>query len=186
MFEDAFNAETFDVDAVLDQLEKEPLVLRADLESVKSTIVSLNAIRIGEAGLNAHRQELLKRVPDISQYASFPINSIEIIDLAYLSAATQHEFALFRSKKEDILFHGDSGECNFPENLEFLLENHKCRLEAHSHPDYPDIIPSASDRALLRRIGQKESVIVSWYTGQSLTFSADMFEDLTKSQKEEK
>jgi len=77
------------------------------LDSSKSTQTSLQAIREGNAGLNAHRQTMLDRVPEIGDFASFRYESLELIDLAYLTARTGHEFAILRGKDVDILFHGE-------------------------------------------------------------------------------
>ena len=81
------------------------------LESSRSTRISLEAIREGDAGLNPHRQSMLNRVPEIGDSATFKHESLELIDLAYLTAKTGHEFAILRGKDLDILFHGDSRHC---------------------------------------------------------------------------
>lgn len=105
----------------------------------------------------------------------FERESIEIKDLAYLSALTRHEFALLRSKSNDILFHGNSNGCTFTDDLETLLKCGKMELIAHSHPDIEKIIPSSKDRRFLKEIGQEKSIIISWYTGQQVEFYADEF-----------
>ena len=74
------------------------------LLSSRSLQISLEAIRSGNAGLNAHRQEMLNRVPATGDWSRFDINTVELRDLAYLTAKTGDEFALLRGKKEDILF----------------------------------------------------------------------------------
>lgn len=172
-----------DQETMIDYSEISNLKLEAVLSSSKSTRTSLEAIRIGEAGLNKHRQMLLNRVPEPGDFASFPLNKIEIKDLAYLSASQNHEFALLRGKKNDILFHGKEYECNFNEDLEELLINGKFELVAHSHPDKDKIIPSSNDRECIKKLNQKESQIISWYTGEIYTFHADEFEDLLNSEK---
>ena len=73
--------------------------------------ISLQAVRSGKAGLDAHRQSMLNRVPEIGDWASFKYEFIMLKDLAYLTAKTGDEFALLRGKKEDILFHGDPISC---------------------------------------------------------------------------
>jgi len=158
-------------------LEDEYLILSGSINSAKSTQVALNALRLGEAGLNAHRQNLLNRTPVTDSFASFPRNSIEIEDLAYLSAHENHEFALLRGKRNDILIHGEHSKVNFDEDLEALLLQGKYELIAHSHPDI-EITASREDREFLRKIGQKSSVIISWYTGNMIKFYADPYEDL--------
>lgn len=158
-------------------MEKDFFGLSESLSSAKSTQIALKALRFGEAGLNAHRQNLLNRVPETDTFASFQRGSIEIEDLAYLSAHEDHEFALLRGKKNDILIHGEHSKVNFDEDLEALLLQGKYELVAHSHPDI-DLMASAEDRDFLQYIGQKSSVIISWYTGNMIEFFADPYEEL--------
>ena len=75
-------------------MERDYFGLSDSINSAKSTQIALNAIRFGEAGLNVHRQNLLNRVPVTGSFASFPKDSIEIEDLAYLSAHEDHESEL--------------------------------------------------------------------------------------------
>lgn len=160
----------------LRNLTESDLSLSSSLASNKSTQISLEAIRIGNAGLTKRRQMMLNRVPEPGQYASFEKGSIEILDLAYLSAKEGHEFALIRGKKNDILMHGTATGCDFNSDFEDAFMNGKMELIAHSHPDYDKIIPSKDDRDFLRKIHQKSSIIISWYTGRQIEFSADEFE----------
>lgn len=152
--------------------------LASPLASEASTIRSLLSIREKRDGLNEHRQSLLNRVPERETFASFRVNTIEDRDLAYLSAATGDEFALLRGKNEDILYHGTQYHCHIEKSdtLMELLESHKFRLETHTHPDHGQITPSHDDRAFIRSIGQKDSKIVSSYTGQVQVFTSNMFE----------
>ena len=64
------------------------------LSSTSSMRTSLKAIYNGEAGLNERRKQLLNRVPNSHDWAAFEYHSISIKGIAYLSAATHHEFAL--------------------------------------------------------------------------------------------
>ncbi len=154
--------------------------LSSPLASEESTRISLESIREQRDGLNKHRQSLLDRVPERETFASFKVNSIEDKDLAYLSAATGDEFALFRGKNEDILYHGTRYHCHIEKSdvLMGLLESHKVRLEAHTHPDRERIIPSFDDRDFIKSIGQKNSKIVSSYTGKVIVFSDNVYNDL--------
>jgi hypothetical protein len=153
------------------------VILASSLASVRSIQISLESIRLGEAGLTKRRENLLNRVPNEGDYASFKKDSITIEDLAYLSAQEGHEFALLRSKSNDILLHGNGTGCTFTDDLEVLLVQGRMELVAHSHPDVDHIIPSSEDRDFLKSIGQKKSVIISWYTGRQLEFYADEFEE---------
>ena len=146
------------------------------LASTHSRMLSLQEIRNGNAGLNAHRQSMLDRVPEIGDWAAFRLNSLELIDLAYLSAKTGHEFAILRGKNEDILFHGTAKSCNFLETLYSLLLTHKVTILGHSHPGEPIPYPSQDDRDALNKIGQKKSYVVSGMTGIIVEFTADRYE----------
>ena len=150
------------------------------LASTASMRTSLEAIRNGDAGLNEKRKLMLQRVPDPGDWAAFRLNHICNKDLAYLSAATHNEFALIRGKDLDILFHGTLGECAIPEDIIAALKTGKYTLVCHSHPDYEMIIPSAEDRYFLKCIGQKESTIISYITGEEQRFSIDFYKDFLK------
>ena len=156
----------------------EDIIKIVQLDSSKSIQTSLQAIREGNAGLNAHRQSILNRVPDIGDFASFRFEALELIDLAYLTAMTGHEFAILRGKDVDILFHGDRVHCQFVEALADMLVAHKLFILGHSHPGEDDPIPSRGDREALKKIGQKRSTIVSARTGKMREFGPDEFEML--------
>ncbi len=157
---------------------KEELIIASSLASARSIRISLESIRLGEAGLTKRRENFLNRVPNEGDYAAFKKDSITIEDLAYLSAQEGHEFALLRSKSSDILFHGNATGCTFTDDLEALLIQGRMELVAHSHPDMDHIIPSREDRDFLKAIGQRKSVIISWYTGRQVEFYADVFEEM--------
>lgn len=139
---------------------------------------SLEAIRHGDAGLTERRKSILNRVPKSNDWAAFERESVSTKDIAYLSAATSHEFALLRGKKKDIVFHGVDRHCNFNDDLLELSRIGKLRLVAHTHPDYEDILPSSEDRRFLRYINQEDSLIVSYITGNEKRFSAYFFKDV--------
>ena len=148
------------------------------LASTKSTQKSLEAIRIGKAGLDKHRKKILERVPDVGDWAKFNRDSLELKDLAYLTAITGDEFALLRGKREDILFHGDYRCCRFNEILFDMLKNGKLELIGHSHPGEDNPEPSTDDREVLKEIKQKHSQIISGRTGRISDFDPNQFDDL--------
>ena len=140
--------------------------------------MSLQAIRNGKAGLDPHRQSILDRVPAQGDWAKFEPGSIELKDLAYLTAKTGDEFAFLLGKKEEILFHGDPVNCNFVGLLGEMLMAHKLEIVGHSHPAEEIPIASSNDRLALKRIGQAKSTIISAKTGMCTEFSQNEFEDL--------
>ena len=153
-------------------MENEFIVHLASTESYKK---SLQLIREKKAGLDQHRINILNRVPNTGDWANFPNNSITIRDLAYISAFTEHEFALFRGK-EDYVLHGEALRCNITDELFSLVKEKHLKLVAHSHPDHDIIIPSLDDRKFLKLIGQKNSVIISFITGQEVTYGSNLFD----------
>lgn len=146
------------------------------MSSSSSTRTSLKAVYDGEAGLSERRKNLLARVADSDSWAEFEKDSITTKDLAYLSAATHHEFALLRGKRQDILFHGTKYHCDITDDMIELLKRGKLYLVAHTHSDYGVIVPSADDYRFLQQIGQKKSLVVSYITGEELEFNDNMFE----------
>lgn len=146
------------------------------IASSKSTRVSLAGIRIGRYDLSEQRKNLLSRVPKSGDYVRLSLNSLEVMDLAYLSAKTGDEFAILRSKKEDVLFHGTATSCVFDGELEEDIRNHKYELIAHSHPGEEEPEPLLEDRLFLKEINQYSSFVVSGRTGRVTEFTSDLFE----------
>ena len=138
--------------------------------------VSLTFIRDGRGGLDSRRQNMLNRVPNPGDWASFDLDHLEMNDLAYLTAKTNHEFAILRGKNEDILFHGDSRHCSFDEELSKGLLNKQLHLYGHSHPGEEEPKPSQQDRNVLIGIGQSSSKLISGRTGMETTYTADLFD----------
>ena len=146
------------------------------LASTKSFQISLASVREHHDGLNQHRSELFNRLPKVGDWGKFPVDSITMKDLAYLTAYTGHEFALLRGKREDILFHGERTRCRFDDILVDMLMSGKLLLVGHSHPGEEMPVPSPDDRETLRKIGQKKSKLISGYSGIEVEFTGDVFE----------
>lgn len=147
-----------------------------ELQSGQSMRVSLETIRRGGGGLDEHRASMLRRVPDVGNWANFPREHLTTKDLAYLTAKTGHEFAILRGKHEDILFHGASRSCSFCDTLEEMLLSKRLILFGHSHPG--EVMPVAfkEDRDVLRMIGQKTSRLISGLSGTEVEFGDSPFE----------
>ena len=95
--------------------------------------------------------------------------------MAYLSAATRNEFALFRSKREDILIRGNSRACDIIGDLGEEILSRKYEWVAHSHVDGGNLTASAADRETLRKLGQRKSIIVG-IDGEEIEFYQSPFE----------
>lgn len=119
---------------------------------------------------------MLNRVPEIGDFASFKHGSLEVKDLAYLTAKTGHEFTILRSKETDVLFHGGAYECEFPAVISEMMATRKLEIVGHSHPGEDDPIPSKADRIALKQIGQARSLVISGRTGRIREFGPDEFE----------
>lgn len=147
-----------------------------ELQSAQSLRVSLESIRRGDGGLDEHRAAMLRRVPEVGDWAKFPYGHLSMKDLAYLTAKTSHEFAILRGKREDILFHGTARRCLFEGVLEELLLSKRLMLFGHSHPGEIKPVASKEDRDVLRIIGQTTSRLISGQSGIEIQFSDDPFE----------
>lgn len=144
--------------------------------STRSTIVSLAGVRIGRYALSERRQNLFLRAPNPGDYVKLELNSLDLMDLAFLSARTGHEFAILRSKHEDVLVHGQTTSCTFKGELYDGLKAHKYELLGHSHPGEDEPEPSREDREFLKIIGQKSSTVISARTGRMVDYTEDLFE----------
>ena len=131
------------------------------IESTQSKIVSLKKVHEKKANLNAHRSGLLEKIPNIGDYGIFPKGHIDLEDLAFLTAATDCEFAWLSGKRDDILFHGERYRCSFDHKISEYLKTRKYSLYAHSHPDEDNPEPSVADRTTLEIIEQDQSMIIS-------------------------
>lgn len=144
--------------------------------STKSYKRSLLEIAAGKAGLDKRRKNILAQIRKPGEYHRYSQGEISIRDLSYLSAATGHEFALFRSKREDILVRGDSKSCNIVGEIGEEILNKHYKWIAHSHVDGGVLAASIADRKTLERLHQASSVIVG-IDGEETTFHQSLFED---------
>ena len=146
------------------------------LASSQSYKRSLEYVRNGKAGLSKARKALLERVPTENSWTSLKKERVSAKDIAFLSAYTKHEFAIWESKHDMILCHGSQYHCNLPDDIYDLLLSGKYELVAHTHVDMGELMASADDRRLLKAIGQKKSLIVS-IDGREKEFYQNMFDD---------
>lgn len=153
-------------------------VAMLELQSSQSMRVSLESIRRGDGGLDAHRTSILNRVPAPGDWARFEHEFLTMKDLAYLTAKTGHEFAILRGKREDILYHGEVRRCEFTGLLFDMLIDKRLCIYGHSHPGEETPTPSPQDRKTLEMIGQSQSRLISGLTGLEITYTADPFQIL--------
>ena len=152
----------------MDKIVESPLVL----SSTHSMQISLNMVKNGKAGLNAHRQMLLDKTPTEYKWAVFKKDILTMMDLAYLTAKTGDEFAILSGKKEDILFHGSKLNCDFENDsiIKEMLISHRYEIYGHSHPGENIPVPSLDDKRVLRELGQQKSRLISGMTGMCIEY----------------
>ena len=155
--------------------EKAQKEARYRLASSMSYKRSLEYVRNGKAGLSKARKALLDKVPDENTWTSVEKGKVSTKDIAFLSAHTKHEFAIWESKRDIILCHGSQYHCDLPDEIYDLLLSGKYKLVAHTHVDMGKLSASSDDRKLLKIIGQKKSLLVS-IDGREETFSQNMFD----------
>lgn len=143
--------------------------------NTKSYKRSLLDIAEGKAGLNKKRQNMLNRLNNSGDSYRCTKDTITNRDLAYLSAATKNEFALFRSKSEDIIIRGTSKSCDVIGELAEEILNKKYEWIAHTHVDKGILTPSQEDRETLKRLGQKKSILIG-IDGEEVIFYVSPFE----------
>lgn len=139
---------------------------------------SLLAISKGEAGLDARRTNILKKINKSNTYCRLEKDSISDRDMAYLSAACGDELALFRSKLEDVLLRGTYNECvstSFDKKLIVELQSGKFEWVSHTHTD-GTLMASDGDRETLKLLRQKRSKIITT-DGKTKYFSQSVFDD---------
>lgn len=142
--------------------------------STKSFVTSLKDINNGKAGLDKRRTNLLKRMPNTGDFLKLEKGSTSVRDLAYLSAATNNEFALFRSKRHDVLVRGDNRSCNIVGELYEEIINKGYEWIAHSHVDGGTLMPSIEDRNTLKKLNQESSIIIG-IDGREKEFDNNIF-----------
>lgn len=62
-------------------------------------------------------------------------------------------------------------------NQGYIINKDLAYLSAVTHPDHGYIEPSADDRDFLKYIGQKKSIIISYFTGYEMEFTSNIFDD---------
>lgn len=135
---------------------------------------SLADIAVGKAGLDKRRQNILSRMPNSGDYYKTEKNTVTKRDIAYLSAATGNEFALFRSKNNDIVIRGTRHACDIIGELGEEILKKKYEWVVHSHVDRGNLTASTADRETLIRLGQRKSSIVG-IDGEEIEFYQSLF-----------
>lgn len=120
-----------------------------------------NAINTFGVELNNRQKKLLDNLPDFDSRTTVPKESVNMADLAALTAETGHEFAMFTKNNERLIIRGNEKKVNIDVNSAKKLAGEGYRWSGHTHPGTEGICLQASDGdyAVLECFKQKTSVI---------------------------
>ncbi len=129
-----------------------------------------NAINIFGVELN-NRQ---KQLADFDSNVIVPKDSVNIADLAALTAETGHEFAMFTKSGNRLIIRGNTNMVNIDIEKANQLAKEGYRWSGHTHPgvDFNCLTASPGDKSILRCFPQNTSVIYN-SKGQYLTFDKE-------------
>ena len=94
-------------------------------------------------------------------------------DLAYLTAATGDEFALFKKKNKYLLYHGDPRSCKLINGLKERIKAENYYFVAHTHPGEEVPRSSTEDKKFLKWLGQQSSIVIGARTGEEKLYRYD-------------
>ncbi len=120
-----------------------------------------NAINIFGAELNNRQKSLLEKLPEFDSRVIVPRDSVNMSDLAALTAETGSEFAMFTRKGDRLVIRGNTNMVNIDIESAMQLAEDGYRWSGHTHPgmDFLAMQPSDGDYAILDCFRQETSVI---------------------------
>ena len=120
-----------------------------------------NAILMFGIDLNNRQKALLESLPDYDSRKVVPRDSVNMSDLAALTAYTGHEFAMFTKGNERLIVRGGKKNVNIDTLEAERLSADGYRWSGHTHPgiDFLSMQPSDGDYAVLACFKQTNSVI---------------------------
>ena len=127
------------------------------------TVGNPTAISYGLGELNAKQKTLLATLKADTDFTTVARVEVSPRDLAALTAATGDEFALFTNGSRRMVLRGNPQRVSIgPKQLSELINN-GWRWTAHTQPGMTagHTIASASDQAVLKAFGQKQSMILN-------------------------
>jgi hypothetical protein len=122
--------------------------------------------------LNTRQQSLLDSLPEYDSRVVVPKNSVNMADLAALTAKTGVEYAMFTKGNERLVVRGDCNTVNVDvaEAKELNAQGYRWSGHTHVSIEMHDLIASPEDDLVLRQFRQNTSVIYG-ANGKHLTFS---------------
>ncbi|MCM1365027.1 MAG: hypothetical protein NC122_06445 [Faecalibacterium sp.] len=120
-----------------------------------------NAVLVFDIDLNNRQKELLEMLPDYNSRATVTKKSVNMKDLAALTAKTGVEFAMFTKGNERLVVRGNSYMVDINADMAAELNHNGYRWSGHTHPglDFLSMQPSDGDYTILDYFKQKVSTI---------------------------
>lgn len=120
-----------------------------------------NAMLTFGVELNNRQKELLEMLPNYDSRIVVNRNSVNMKDLAALTAYTGDEFAMFTKGNERLIIRGNKSSVNIDALKAKALSEEGYRWSGHTHPgvDSNCLLASAGDKAILDCFDQETSVI---------------------------
>lgn len=133
-----------------------------------------NAILTFDVELNNRQVRLLEQLPAFDSSIIVSKDSVNMADLAALTAKTGHEFAMFTKGQERLIIRGDSASVNIDPDKARKLAAEGYRWSGHTHPGdtIQSMIASGGDMLVLEQFPQQTSVIYN-SKGQFATFGKE-------------
>lgn len=130
-----------------------------------------NAILQFGRPLNRRQSSILAQLPSFNSSVELPRNSVNLKDLAALTAITGDEFALFTRSSSRLIIRGNSTQVDVGLERAQQLAEAGYRWSGHTHPGFEELvlIESDGDLAVLAAFKQDRSCIVN-SKGQFYTF----------------
>lgn len=132
----------------------------------------LKSLKERTVTLRREQKKILEKVINVGDWAEFRKKQIDVKDLAALTAATGHEFALFTGKSSKIVVHGTSQKWHIPYSAWEVIKENQYEWTAHSHPTFSRIMASAEDRETLKRFTWQEKSTIIDLKGETKEFTA--------------
>lgn len=126
-----------------------------------STVGKPNAVSIFGSKLSKRQETLLSQLPGYDSRVTVPKRSVNMKDLASLTAKTGVEFAMFTKGGERLIVRGNRARVNISVEMAKSLAADGYRWSGHTHPGSDELTTMASygDVEVLKAFGQLQSAI---------------------------
>ena len=120
-----------------------------------------NAILLFDTALNNRQKRLLEQLPDFDSRAVVSKKSVNMADLAALTAKTGCEFAMFTRGSQRLIVRGNAVKVQIEPETAHQMAAQGYRWSGHTHPGTNEncLIASEGDVEILQQFSQENSVI---------------------------